>query len=180
MKLRPQCSEHSAQYPTLKQHKRVGGDFLRAAVALGLGAAFGTSALAGQPHVAGGMPVRPKPPVVRPAGPSAKKTEALAKQVVVLTNQLGSPNFKLREAATVQLIALGRGNGKCKATDLTTRQLVSASMTKCAKHEDPEVRERARRILLALTPPKKVVRPPRPGVELDGFIVIEPRAKGGR
>jgi hypothetical protein len=181
MKLRPQSSVEGAGYPTLRQHKRAGGDFLRAAAALGLGAAFGTSVFADPPMVAGTPPVPTKPKITKPVDLPAVKAEDVAKQVARLTGQLGSEGFKAREAATLKLIVIGKGNGKCATTDLKTRQLVSASMAKCAKHEDPEVRERAKRVILALTPPKKVVRPPQGFVELEGDVMIEPRrVKGGR
>jgi hypothetical protein len=93
--------------------------------------------------------------------------------VAKLTAQLGDSKFKTREAATAQLIAIGKAKQKCKASGQEAGALVAASMKGCARHKDPEVRERAKRVLLALTPPVKVRRPPRQILQLDGDVAIE-------
>ena len=70
---------------------------------------------------------------------------------------LGHARFQNREAATRRLIAIGTSSEHA-------RQRINLAMKKLWSHQDPEVSERAKRILQAINPqPKK--RP----VDIDGF-----------
>jgi hypothetical protein len=124
------------------------------------------------PRPDGDPRIEPKPEELLKGPMTEIQQKALAALVANFVAKLGDTSFRTREDATLQLIAMGKGGGKCKATDLKRREIVMAGMRGCAKHKDPEVRERAKRVLLALTPPKKVARPPRQVEMIDGDIAV--------
>mgnify|MGYP006305311857 CR=1 FL=1 len=84
----------------------------------------------------------------------------LKKKIALLAEALGSDDFKQRRNATRELIQLGRGRGKDEAADARVRKLVLAQMEKYKARKDPEVAQRARNIIIALTP--KPSPPPSP------------------
>jgi len=75
-----------------------------------------------------------------------------AVSVDALTAKLAAQGYWTREKATRRLIAIGK-------KDADHRNLVRSAMNRRRRHGDPEVSQRALRVLKALCPPPKL--PPR-------------------
>lgn len=94
----------------------------------------------------------------KPASES-KKAENSEKKVkdtiILLVADLGNKDFSKRDKATLSLIDLGGGFKKKKNSEMS--KFLKAELEKCEKSKDPEVKARAKAILLAIVPP-----PPRP------------------
>ena len=73
------------------------------------------------------------------------------RSVIQLSAQLGDHTFQLRETATRELITIGKVN-------IAARNGVRTAMTNRRLDEDPEVTERARRVLSAIMPPRPIPR----------------------
>jgi hypothetical protein len=161
MRLRPKESTGVPGYPTLADHKLARRSFLR-----GLGrAAVGVGLSAGTVHAAaaGGRKPKSKAAAVKPK-------RKLEDEVAELVAQLGDGKFRVRESATTQLIAIGKDPERLGAKGRKGSAVVLDAMAPLAKHEDVEVRERSKRIALALQPPKPV--PPKVVPHVAGGIRI--------
>ncbi len=98
----------------------------------------------------------------------------LKKEVLTLSKKLGDEDFKVRRAATARLIAIGKGNGKDKALDKQAKEVVLSTMKSVADaSRDPEIRERAKKVVVALTPKPKSESKPSP----PGGIPVRPRGR---
>lgn len=95
------------------------------------------------------VPGRPPPAATVSTG------GATALAVDVLAGRLGAERYRTREIATRKLIEVGR-------RDADHRSLVRSAMNRRRRNHDPEVSQRALRILKALVLPRK---PPR-GVDV--------------
>ncbi len=157
MQLRPTREIGDQQYPTPAEHQLQRRDFLHLLSGVALGVATGS--------------------LLTQAGPTSSKQpsgkETLAKQVQVLAAKLGNDDFRARRQATATLIAIGKGNGKDNAADAKMKALVLATMEPLKQSKDPEVSQRAKTIITALTPKPKPPTPPR---ALEDLIQV----KGGR
>ena len=135
------------QYPNLNEYKS--RKFLNIATAVGIGVSAAAVSLeldAEEKKVA-----------------ESKKTEntdhkKVKDQIILLAANLGHDDFKEREKATQSLVAVGQNLKKSKNKKMT--EFLTAELKKCSKSKDPEVKERAKKILLAITPP-----PPKPANE---------------
>jgi hypothetical protein len=85
----------------------------------------------------------------------AKRLEAT---IAALSAKLGHKDFEVRRKATADLIKVGKSKTNAGKDDLKARQAVVDAMKKLYKHDEPEVSERARKIVLAVNPPP--TRPP--------------------
>jgi hypothetical protein len=91
----------------------------------------------------------------KPVGPTLEEARGL---VAMLTPKLNHKDFTVRRDATRKLITVGKaGKEKADLKHPVTRYVL-AEMEKLKTHDEPEVSERARRVILALKPPP----PPRP------------------
>ena len=91
-------------------------------------------------------------------------------QIVHWAAQLGDKDFKKRDVATKKLIQIGKGDGKDTKEDARARKLVLEEMESLRGHKDPEVAQRAKSVVLALSPPPS---PPQPPLGLEGDIAID-------
>ena len=131
--------EKKPSYPTFSEYRRK--EFLNIATAVGIGvsaAALPLSAICDE----------------KPAAESKtdKKTEAkkVKAQIILLAANLGHEDFKEREKATQLLVTMGKKFQKDKNSAMT--DLLKSELEKSNKSKDPEVKKRAKMILLALTP----------------------------
>ena len=91
------------------------------------------------------------------AGKTAKKDNAKIKEkILLLAADLGHDEFKKREQATKSLILLGKNFETNKNSEMTS--FLETVLQKSKKSKDPEVKERAKRVLIAITPPPKKLR----------------------
>lgn len=162
MKLKPKKDQGESTYPTWRDYSsNSGNDLLKILTAVGISVSTAVT-----PMVAGEK--NPKEPV-------SDSLDKVKLQIDDLIGKLGNKDFRVREKATVALIAMGNtkkkdAKGK-KVTDEKIRKAVVEAVTKLKKHKDPEVKQRAKRIILVLTPPKrKSTGNHRPA--LPGFLVI--------
>ena len=127
-------------YPTLGELKTK--KFLNIATALGIGvsaAAISLDVQAGEKKVTESKKVE------------KSDQKKLQDKIILLAANLGHKDFKEREKSTKDLIALGKKFNKEKKTELN--KILKAEVQKQSKSKDPEVKERSKKILLALTPP---------------------------
>ena len=89
----------------------------------------------------------------------------LDNQIAMLTRQLGDKSFKMRKKATKDLIKLGKTETeKKKLTEAQKKDIdhkhkaVMKAMKKALTIDDPEVKERARKIIAAISPIKEAPR----------------------
>jgi len=79
-----------------------------------------------------------------------KRTEReLAEEIKSLAGGLGHTDFRVREDCTLKLIAIGKKNKPA-------RNQVGSRMNVAKRHKDPEVSQRAKRVLKAIFPPPKI------------------------
>jgi len=106
-------------------------------------------------------------------GDDEESIDEVKARVRALAKQLGDKKFVVRKSATKQLIEIGKGGGANKPRDRTVRKIVTSAMTETmASSRDPEVVQRAKAVILAVTP-KQAPQPPQSPVELEGDIAIE-------
>ena len=82
------------------------------------------------------------------------------KLITELAGKLGDQDFNIRQDATMKLIELGKT--KDKDGKLVFKDLVVGEMKKLGDSKDPEVKERSKQVIAALTaeePPKQPVPP---------------------
>ena len=77
----------------------------------------------------------------------------LLKKITLLSKQLGDKNFKTRKAATKELKAIGSDIAR-KQKKSPSENIIVIRMNKLLKHEDPEVKERAKDIINTIVPKK--------------------------
>lgn len=125
------------EYPTLNEFKSK--KFLNIATAVGIG----VSAVSLPFSVMGSE-----------KAPAEEKTDKATEskiqkdQIILLAANLGHKDFKERDKATQSLIAIGEQLNKTKNKELTA--VLKGELTKCQKSKDPEMKERAKKILLAI------------------------------
>lgn len=143
------------EYPTLNEYKS--NKIINVAAAIGIG----VSAVAVSLDLEAG---EKKPAKTKKVEKS--KQNNVKDKIILLAANLGHKDFKVREKATHTLITLGK---ECvKKKDKKMSELLKSELEKVKSSKDPEVKQRVKKILLALTPP-----PPRiPDVPLDGDIAI--------
>ncbi len=142
MKPKPQHQASGPEYPPANGLPCDRRSFLRLISAAGLAAAA-------MPALADNAKTKEK-----------TETKTVEQAVKELAAQLGDEDFRTRRAATKGLIRIGKGDGKDKKKDASTKELVLTTMVPLLKHKDPEVAQRARQIQLAVAPPKKQEPPP--------------------
>ena len=148
------------KYPTLKTYNS--RKFLHIATAVGIG----VSAAALPLSVIGAE----KAPTAEEKADKTAEAKKVKDQIILLAANLGNKDFKERDKATKSLIAIGTKLNKTKNKELTA--VLKAELAKCQKSKDPEMKERAKKILLAITP-----APPSPPTNI---LVGKIRVKGGR
>lgn len=137
----------------------------------GVVAATGLGALALPRADAGDLRGTPKPPKAAvPKGKAAFCAKTCTKEIDTQVALLSNDDFKIRKKATAKLIAIGKAEGKGKTVAAKQRQLVLKKMDALKKAKDPEVTQRAKAVILALSPPKKIAVPRQP-IEMEGDIV---------
>lgn len=139
-------------YPTFSEYRRK--EFLNIVTAVGIGvsaAALPLSAIC-----------KDKPASESKTDKTTESTKVQG-QIILLAANLGHKDFKEREKATQLLVTMGKKFQKEKKVDLT--QILKSELEKSNKSKDPEVKRRAKMILLALTPkpPKRPNIPRRMG-----------------
>ncbi len=172
MKPKPVRQTQQPEYPDRRRFIRHVG---LVAAGAGLAAVALPSVLADPPPLAGTPPVRPKPEKEKDGKKAVFCAETFGKDVDKLAKQLGSDDFKVRKQATAKLIAFGKGDGKNKAVDAKRKAIVIQKMNALQQAKDPEVAQRAKEIVLALTPEKKVRAVPERPIQLKGDVAIEVR-----
>ncbi len=151
MKPIPKSGKERGAYPTREEHNQSRRQFLQS---LGLaGAGFGLAFAA--TGAAADEPTR----------------KDLVKRIKVLGTKLGDASFKVRRNATRDLLAIARVTSKDKKVDAEARQLVLHEMKVLLKHKDPEIAQRAKQIIVTLTPKPKP--PPEHQVPLKGEVMVD-------
>jgi hypothetical protein len=153
MKPRPTVDSEPA-YPSRRKFIQTFGAI---AAGAGLGALSMSPALAGE-RLPGEPPI-PRKPVQKKMAFCAK---TCGKEIDKLVLLLSDDDFRKRKQATQKLIAIGKGVGRDKKVAAQMRQLILSKMTKLKNAKDPEVAQRAKAVILAVSPPKKNVIPRRP------------------
>ena len=176
MKLRPKSSELATNYPTALEYDRRMRQTLACLAMVGSGAMIGT-AVADEP-------VKPKTEVKIDTAKSLEAAKKLAleeirKEIEKCAADLGVDGFRKRREATRRLIAIGSvtekstakvTSGRTPKSIMPYRDMVIAAMEKLDSHKDPEVKERAKLVVKALTPKPTPVRR---GVRMGGAIAVE-------
>lgn len=146
MKIRPQKNRIEAEYPTRRDYSAVkNSELLKllAAVGISIGAV-----------VAPSLDAEDKTPNETVTDSADKINLEISKLVA----NLGHQDYKTRENATIGLIAMG--NTKIKDKDgkevcnTKMKEAVISALEKLKNDRDPEVKQRAKRVILALNPPK--------------------------
>ncbi len=178
MKLSPKASEPSQGYPTALEYSR------RMRQALACLAVVGTGVVGNEVFAE-----NPKEEVTSETkrtktetSEAAKKLalEKVRKEVLKCAADLGVDGFRKRRDAMRRLIAIGSVVEKPPATQKKKRNqrpikpyrdLVVEEMETLLSHKDPEVKERARQVIVALTPkPKSKTN----NVRLGGIVALDP------
>ena len=130
----------SPAYPTINEFRSK--KFLKIATALGISA----STIAVPPNIK----------AEEKKAPNTQKesnidNQKLKEQITLLAANLGHAEGQKRESATKSMITLGKKFEKNKNCNMTA--FIKAILEKCKKDSDPEIKERAKLILIAITPP---------------------------
>lgn len=147
MKLRPQKEQIDVDYPSCKDYSQIKHrELLKILTAVGISV---SAAVSPQLHAE----ERRKKDIV------GCTSEHIFIEIDKLAADLGHEDFKKREKATIALIALGKASTKDKEgkeiPNKVVREAVISSMKKFKKAKDPEVKQRAKRILIAISPTQK-------------------------
>jgi len=163
MDLIAESGEREKGYPTLDEYRRGRRAFLKkagaAAMVLGLGSPLVMSVLGEEAE--------------KKVEEKAKEfsEEDLSKMVAALAVKLGDDDFAVRKNSTCKLISLGKGEKESEKVAKQAREIVVEAMELKQKDDDPEVKERAKAVILALTK-KTVEAPPGQQMELDGDVAV--------
>lgn len=146
MKIRPKNYSQDVHYPSLREYAVTkNSELLRVMTAVGI--SFGAVL----------TPVLMADGAIKNEAVS-DSTDKIKIEIAKLCQNLGDQDFKAREQATITLIALGNRKIKDEKGQEICNQVVKdavvAAMNKMKKDKDPEVKQRAKRIILALNPPK--------------------------
>jgi hypothetical protein len=164
MKTKPtRTRESEPAYPTRR-------DFIQRIGMVAVGAGLGVLAL--PPAQANDLRGNPKMPKAGPSKDKAKTAfcaKTCGKEIDAQIKLLGNDSFKIRTQATAKLIAIGKAEGEEKKVAEQKCALVVARMKLLKKAKDPEVAQRAKSIIVALTPPKP---PPPPPIRHRGKVAI--------
>ena len=146
---------NNPQYPSLNEYRK--RKFLHIATAVGIGVSAAAVSIELDAE---------ENKVSESKATEDNNQKKINEQIILLAANLGHKDFKEREKATASLISMGKKFVKDKKTELI--DFMKAELAKGKKSKDPEVKERAKSILLAITPP-----PPKiPAGRLDGEISI--------
>ena len=162
IRLQPRAThgQPSPDYPSRRNFIRCVG-----AVAAGVG----LGALALPPAEADDLRGAVAAPLKEPAKRTAFCAKTCGKEIDAQVKLLSNVSFKVRKQATAKLIAIGKAEGEEKKVAEQKCALVVARMTPLKKAKDPEVAQRAKSIIVALTPPKP---PPPPPIRHKGKVAI--------
>lgn len=126
-------------YPTTREFR--GKKFLNIATALGIGVTAGT------------LPFNVNCAEKAPAESKVEKSTESKKvkdQIILLAANLGHDDFKTREESTKTLISMGKKFSTEKNSEMT--KFLNSELVKYSKSKDPEVKKRAKMIMIAVTP----------------------------
>jgi len=135
------------EYPTWNEFKTK--TFLNIATAVGIGVSAAAISLESNAE---------EKKVVEKKTDEATELSKGKDQIILLVANLGHDDFKERDKATALLIAKGKKYEEEKNSVMTA--LLKSELEKCKTSKDPEVKQRAKNILLAITPkpPEKIDR----------------------
>lgn len=126
-------------YPTINEFKSK--KFLNIATAVGIGVSAAAISLDVEAE---------EKKVVESKETKKDEKKEIKGKIILMVAYLGHKEFQEREKSTKELIALGEKYKKDKNSEMT--EFLKAEVQKKAKSNDPEVKERAKKILLAITP----------------------------
>lgn len=147
-------------YPTLKKYHS--NKFLPIATAVGIGVSTAAVSL---------DLAAEETKVVETKETENKQQKEIKDQIILLAANLGHDDFKKREESTKKLISMGKKFSTEKKKELT--KFLQSEVQKNCKSKDPEVKERAKKILLAIVPKTPPVNPPIP--PRMGGVMIQKR-----
>lgn len=153
MKKQTYISKNSS-YPTFDEYRR--RQFLHVAAAVGIGVSTATLS----------VELDAKDKKVKNSKTEKSGKKEVKEQIILLAMNLAHKDFKEREKATVSLIKIGKECVKKKDTKIV--EFIRTEMEKKKKSKDPEVKQRAKKILIAMAPPP----PDIPVGDLEGGIPI--------
>ena len=128
----------SPRYPTAREFQSRIGNTLAKAVLIGAAAALAPN-IASAKDDENGKETKKEAPA-----------ENIGAEIAKLASLLGDDNFEIRKKATERLIAIGKI--KNKKGEAPYKEAVLQAMGKARKSKDPEVAQRAKRIIAALAP----------------------------
>lgn len=112
--------------------------------------------------------------VVEKKEPVKDKAKVIKDKIILLAVNLGHKDFKEREQATISLIKLGQECIKKKDSKMT--EFIKTEVKKQSKSKDPEVKERSKKILLALNPiPPAPPNHRRGDIQIGGLMIAPQR-----
>jgi len=129
-----------ARYPTLNELRN--RNFLNIATALGIGVTAVTVPFSVQAK---------DETITESTTDKETESERQKEKIILLVANLGHDDFKERDKATQFLITIGKKNKNDNNSELIA--FLDSELEKCKESRDPEVKERAKKILLAITPP---------------------------
>lgn len=130
--------KRDAEYPTLNEFKSK--KFLNIATAVGIGVSAAAISIE----------LDAEEEKTNESEKAENPEKKMKDNIILLVAKLGNDDFKERDKATKELISLGKKFKKEKKSKMTV--FLKAELTKCHKSKNPEVKMRAKKILLALAP----------------------------
>ena len=146
MKFKISPQKDSNDYPTKSEYHSHSNKLIRSLLSIGIGSALACGNLA-----ADNKPKAEDKSNEKKAK-SKEKAESISEKITKLASALGAEDFKVRQSATIALLELGRKKEVDKKQPL--KAIITKEMVRLAKHDDPEIRIRARQVLNTLDPAK--------------------------
>jgi hypothetical protein len=147
MKFKISPQKKGNDYPTKSEYYSHSHKLIKSLLSIGIGSALVVSNLAADDKSKLEEESNEK------KAKSKEKAESISEKITRLASALGAEDFKVRQTATIALIELGKKEKVDKEQPF--KAIIIKEMAKLAKHDDPEIRVRAKQVLSTFNTTRK-------------------------